>query len=153
MDGLCWTSRQYWWEQFNSILIEFHLSETSGSCRANRYYSITYIGDTETNTILSHITKRSWTCHWAWPTCWSWCYTEGCEFPGNMLIMNDMSVKWFQGNVKWYYAFNGAMYSLCRTIQWKYFTFSFLQEVVASLNKSLTLLRDRDLQLMYYIFA
>ena len=34
MDSLWWTSLQHWWEQVNSTLIEFHLSETSGSCRA-----------------------------------------------------------------------------------------------------------------------
>ena len=30
MDRLFWTSCQHWWEQVNSALIEFHLSETSG---------------------------------------------------------------------------------------------------------------------------
>ena len=34
MDGLFLTSCRHWWEQLNSTVIEFHLSETSGSRRA-----------------------------------------------------------------------------------------------------------------------
>ena len=30
MDGLFWTSRRHWWVRVNNIVIEFHLSETSG---------------------------------------------------------------------------------------------------------------------------
>ena len=33
MDCLFWTSRRHWWEQVNSTVIEFHLSNTSGSRR------------------------------------------------------------------------------------------------------------------------
>ena len=33
MDGLFLTSRRHWWEQVNSTVIEFHLSNTSGSRR------------------------------------------------------------------------------------------------------------------------
>ena len=32
MDGIFLTSRRHWWEWFNNTVIEFHLSETSGSC-------------------------------------------------------------------------------------------------------------------------
>ena len=34
MDGLFLTSRQHWWEQVNNTVIESHLSETSGSSKA-----------------------------------------------------------------------------------------------------------------------
>ena len=37
MGGLCWTSHQHWWEQANSTWVEFHLSETSGPCRARTW--------------------------------------------------------------------------------------------------------------------
>ena len=33
MDGLFLTSRRHWWERVNNTVIEFHLSETSGSYR------------------------------------------------------------------------------------------------------------------------
>ena len=33
MDCLFWTSRRHWWQQVNSSVIEFHLSNTSGSRR------------------------------------------------------------------------------------------------------------------------
>ena len=47
MDGLCWTSRRHWWEQFNNTLIEFHLSETSGSCWARTWTAC--LTDRDTN--------------------------------------------------------------------------------------------------------
>ena len=31
MDGLFLTSRRHWWERVNNTVIEFHLSNTSGS--------------------------------------------------------------------------------------------------------------------------
>ena len=34
MDCLFLTSRRHWWEQVNSTVIEFHLSNTSGSRQA-----------------------------------------------------------------------------------------------------------------------
>ena len=34
MDCLFFTSRRHWWERVNSTVIEFHLSNTSGSRRA-----------------------------------------------------------------------------------------------------------------------
>ena len=34
MDGLWWTNWEHWWEQVNSMLVEFHFFETKGSCRA-----------------------------------------------------------------------------------------------------------------------
>ena len=34
MGGLFLTSRRHWWERVNNTVIEFHLSETSRSCRA-----------------------------------------------------------------------------------------------------------------------
>ena len=37
MDGLFLTSRRHWWEQVNSTVIEFHLSITSGSRRAQTW--------------------------------------------------------------------------------------------------------------------
>ena len=32
-----WTNRQHWWEQFNSTVTAYHLSETSGSYRARTW--------------------------------------------------------------------------------------------------------------------
>ena len=34
MDGLCWTSHQHWWEEVDNLLVDLHLSETNGPCRA-----------------------------------------------------------------------------------------------------------------------
>ena len=79
MDGLFWTSRRHWWEQFNSTLIEFHLSETSGLCRSRTWTA--GLTDRDANhcaisppprDYLSYVTKQKtgemnerW-CYWMW---------------------------------------------------------------------------------------
>ena len=64
MDGLFLTSCRHWWEQVNSTVIEFHLSNTSGSRRVQT--RITHLVDRDANDCAISLPPH--TCLHGWRT-------------------------------------------------------------------------------------